>query len=84
MENFSAPESAQELRAAIKVWQYLFKLIVRSRELQRVKEEDMNVTANHIESTFKKDLKALLSSIAQMMSATSPPSIVGTQGETVT
>lgn len=47
--------------------------------MQRIKEEHMNVTANHIETAFKRDIKHLLSAINVMMTATTPPSVVGTQ-----
>lgn len=80
IEGYAQPELAQDLRASIKVWQYLFKFIVASRKMQRVKEEHMNVTANHIERSFKRDLKQLLSAINTMMTAVTPPSVIGTQG----
>jgi dedicator of cytokinesis protein 3 len=37
-------ESGQTLRSAIKVWHYLFKIIVRSREIQRNKDVGLGVT----------------------------------------
>jgi dedicator of cytokinesis protein 3 len=80
VEHYEQAELAQDLRASIKVWPYLFKFIVSSRKMQRAKEEHMNVTANHIEKSFKRDLKNLLSAINVMMAASTPPSVIGTQG----
>lgn len=81
IETHEQSESAQELRSSIKVWSYLFKFILRSRKMQRAKEEHMNVTASHLESAFKRDLKTLLHAINLMMAATTPPSVIGTQGK---
>lgn len=36
-------------------------------------------TAEHLESTFRRELRAHLSEVNRMMSTTSPPSIIGTQ-----
>ena len=74
-------DNASPLRAAIKVWHYIFKFIVRSRELQRAKEAGVGggATAEHLESTFRRDLRSHLSEVNKMMSTTSPPSIIGTQ-----
>lgn len=77
--DYANPVSAQSLRSTTKVWDHLFKIIIRSRQMQRSKEGDMDITANHLESSFKRDLKALLQSINMMMSATNPPSVIGTQ-----
>lgn len=81
LENYDKADIAQDLRASIKVWSYLFKFIVRSRKMQRMKEKDMNVTANHLETAFKGDLKNLLQAINNMMAAVTPPSVIGTQGK---
>jgi dedicator of cytokinesis protein 3 len=80
VENYGKADAAQDLRASIKVWPYLFKLIVKSRALQRAKEGDINITASHIESAFRRDLQLLLKAINSMMRASTPPSIIGTQG----
>ena len=74
-------DNASPLRAALKVWHYIFKFIVRSRELQRAKEAGVGggATAEHLESTFRRDLRSHLSEVNKMMSTTSPPSIIGTQ-----
>jgi dedicator of cytokinesis protein 3 len=81
LANPSAPETASSLRAAFKVWNYVFKFIARSRELQKVKEAGIagGATAEHLESNFRRDLRAHLGEINRMMSTTTPPSIIGTQ-----
>ena len=79
--NPTAPESASHLRAALKVWHYIFKFIARSRELQKAKDPGMGggVTADYLETSFKRELRSHLNAITQMMSSTSPPAIIGTQ-----
>lgn len=79
--NPTSNETASPLRAALKVWHYIFKFIARSRELQKVKEIGMGggATAEHLETTFKRELRSHLSEVTRMMSTSSPPSIIGTQ-----
>ncbi|KAG6854061.1 hypothetical protein C0991_011039 [Blastosporella zonata] len=79
--NPTAAETASPLRAALKVWHYVFKFIARSRELQKAKEIGMggDTTAEHLDTSFKKELKIHLAEVTRMMSTTSPPSIIGTQ-----
>lgn len=76
-------ETSKELRAAIKVWPYIFKFIVRSRENQRGVKEPLGAlggaVSDHFETSFKRDLDALLRSINRLMSTTKPSSIIGTQ-----
>ncbi len=74
-------ENASPLRAALKVWHYIFKFIVRSRELQRAKEAVVGggATAEHLESNFRRDLRSHLAEVNKMMETTTPPSIIGTQ-----
>lgn len=80
LQDPTASETASALRSAIKVWHYIFKFIVRSRELQKAKELGMGgATADHLESTFKRELRAHLSEVNRMMSTTTPPAIIGTQ-----
>ncbi|KAG2015952.1 cytoplasmic protein [Coprinopsis cinerea AmutBmut pab1-1] len=81
LANPASPESATHLRAALKVWHYIFKFIARSRELQKAKELGMGggATAEHLESKFKRELKSHLAEVTRMMSTSSPPSIIGTQ-----
>lgn len=81
LANPTASESAITLRAALKVWHYIFKFIVRSRELQKAKEVGMagGATVEHLEVSFKKELQAHLQEVNRMMSTTTPASIIGTQ-----
>lgn len=73
--------TASPLRAALKVWHYIFKFIVKSRALQKAKEAGVGggATAEHLESTFRRDLRSHLSEVNKMMTTTDPPSIIGTQ-----
>ncbi|KAJ3508883.1 hypothetical protein NLJ89_g5517 [Agrocybe chaxingu] len=79
--NPTAPETASPLRAALKVWHYIFKFIARSRELQKAKEVGMGggATVDYLETTFKRELRSHLSNFTQMMSTSTPASIIGTQ-----
>ena len=81
LTNPTSAETASNLRAALKVWHYIFKFIARSRELQKAKEIGMSggATADYLEATFKRELRSHLSGFTQMMSTSSPPSIIGTQ-----
>ncbi|KAJ7129841.1 C2 domain in Dock180 and Zizimin proteins-domain-containing protein [Mycena crocata] len=81
LANPTSTESASPLRAALKVWHYIFKFIARSRELQKAKEIGMGggATADHLETTFKRELRSHLAEVTRMMASTSPPSIIGTQ-----
>lgn len=81
LSNPVAPENASPLRAALKVWHYVFKFIARSRELQKAKELGMGggATAEHLENNFKRELRSHLHEVTRMMSASSPSSIIGTQ-----
>ncbi|KAG6829556.1 hypothetical protein H0H92_004225 [Tricholoma furcatifolium] len=81
LTNPTSTELASPLRAALKVWHYIVKFIARSRELQKAKEIGIggDTTAEHLDTTFKKELKVHLAEVTRMMSTTSPPSIIGTQ-----
>lgn len=52
----SGEETASPLRAAFKVWHYVFRFIVRARQLQQAHEVGMGVTSEHLESAFKREL----------------------------
>ena len=80
LEDPTANETASALRAALKVWHYIFKFITRSRELQKEKL-GMNggATADHLEASFQKELRAHLAEVNRMMSRSTPASIIGTQ-----
>ncbi|KAK0550096.1 Deoxycytidine kinase 1 [Tilletia horrida] len=75
----SRGETSKDLRASIKVWSYLFKLIVRGREQQRAARSVTDSVGDHVDAKFKSELEALLRSINRLMSASKPASIVGTQ-----
>lgn len=81
LQNPTAHETASSLRSALKVWHYVVKFIVRSRELQEAREVglDGGLTAEHLEATFARELRSHLSEVNRMMSTTSPASIIGTQ-----
>jgi len=81
VSNPTSPETASSLREALKVWDYIFKFIARSRELQKAKEIGMGggATLDYLESNFKRELRSHLSGFTHMMSTSSPPSIIGTQ-----
>jgi len=78
--NPTSEETAPSLRAALKVWHYIFKFIARSREMQKTKEIGMGggATADHLEATFKRELRSHLSEVTRMVSVSSP-AIIGTQ-----
>lgn len=77
----TASESASRLRNALKVWHYVFRFVIRARELQRIKEANVGsgATSEHFEQTFKKELMTHLSEVNKLMSTTRPESIIGTQ-----
>lgn len=79
--NPTSPDTASSLRAALTVWDYIFKFITRSRDLQKAKELAIagGATAEHLESNFKRELRTHLGEINRMLSTTTPPSIIGTQ-----
>ena len=81
LRNPTGTDTASPLRAALKVWHYIFKFITRARELQKSTELGMSggATAEHLETTFKKEVRAHLTEVNRMMATTSPQSIIGTQ-----
>lgn len=81
LTNPTGSETAMALRAALKVWDYIIKFIVRARELQKSKEVGIagGATAEHLETAFKRDLQTHLQEINRMMATTAPASIIGTQ-----
>jgi hypothetical protein len=81
LANPTSNETASPLRAALKVWHYIFKFIARARELQKAKEIGMGsgATAGHLESAFKRELSAHLTEVTRMMAMRTPQSIIGTQ-----
>ncbi|KAF9245029.1 hypothetical protein BU15DRAFT_59190 [Melanogaster broomeanus] len=81
LRNPTGTDTASPLRAALKVWHYIFKFITRARELQKATELGMSggATAEHLELTFKKEIRSHLTEVNRMMATSSPPSIIGTQ-----
>lgn len=75
--NPAAVDKAKELRASIKVWEYLFRFVVRSREAQRRRETEDKRLVN--DAIFKQELRSVLVLIEGMMSPELPSSVVGTQ-----
>ncbi|CDZ98211.1 Signaling protein DOCK180 [Phaffia rhodozyma] len=76
-------KTSQQLRAAIKVWRYIFRLISRSRELQKIQEASMmggtsERLVEHLEMSFKDGLHLLLRDFTDLMKI-DQPSIIGTQ-----
>ncbi|KAI3615340.1 cytoplasmic protein [Moniliophthora roreri] len=76
-----ASESANKLRSAFKVWHYVMKFVVRSRELQKAREAGMGggATAEHFDANFKREVRSHIAEVTRMMSTSSPASIIGTQ-----
>ncbi|KAI8877414.1 hypothetical protein K501DRAFT_260410 [Backusella circina FSU 941] len=66
----SDPSKAKRLRSSMKVWDYLFRFIVRSRQ---------NQSAAQMDDLFQTELEELLRAITQLMSADQPSSMIGTQ-----
>ena len=79
LRNPTGTDTASPLRAALKVWHYIFKFITRARELQKQKEVGSGATSDHLEITFKKEVRAHLVEVNRMMATPSPLSIIGTQ-----
>lgn len=76
-EDPSDSSKAKLLRSSMKVWDYLFRFIVRSRLNQQQKEyEDERAVNNEL---FKKELEKLLGEITSIMSPEHPSSMIGTQ-----
>jgi dedicator of cytokinesis protein 3 len=74
-----ADPEAPTLRAALKVWRWLFQLVVRSREVQRAKDVGMGVTSDHLETQFRKEILSVLTQVNELVAARQPSSIIGTQ-----
>ncbi|KAL7415449.1 hypothetical protein BDY24DRAFT_382988 [Mrakia frigida] len=83
MSGLLADKSSKQLRAAIKVWHYVFRFISRSRDLQKYKDAGMGGTSErlreHLDSSFKSGLALLLRDFNDLMTMTEPSSIIGTQ-----
>ncbi|KAF7726957.1 hypothetical protein EC973_008152 [Apophysomyces ossiformis] len=75
--NPSDSKKAKRLRSSMKVWDYIFRFIVRSREMQKHNEEDGERSLRDI--MFKEELQQLVSLITHMMSPDQPSAMIGTQ-----
>ncbi|KAG9050696.1 hypothetical protein FS837_003034 [Tulasnella sp. UAMH 9824] len=79
LANPADQHTASPLRAAIKVWHYIFKFIIRARELQKQREVGINTTSEHLDASFKREIQAHLNEVNKLMSESSAPALVGTQ-----
>ncbi|CAO3611450.1 unnamed protein product [Cunninghamella blakesleeana] len=75
--NPSDPRKAKQLRSSIKVWEYLFKFIVRSREFQRNNEEMGESELREL--MYKEDLQQFLLLLINIMAPEQPSAMIGTQ-----
>lgn len=80
--NPTTAENAQSLRSSIKVWGYLLRFIVKSRELQRAKDlaapASVGLMSEAIDAKFKSDISSILGRITGLMSMNSS-AVIGTQ-----
>lgn len=82
LQDPSQAATSKDLRASIKVWPYLFRFIVQSRENQKVSAScqiGAGAVNEHLEASFKHDLRQVLTGINRLMSTTKPSAIIGTQ-----
>lgn len=73
----SDASKAKLLRSSMKVWDYLFRFIVRSRLNQQQKEHQEERAVN--DQVFKEELDKLLQEITSIMDPEHPTSMIGTQ-----
>ncbi|OZJ06955.1 hypothetical protein BZG36_00047 [Bifiguratus adelaidae] len=66
-----------EFRAALKVWNSVFSLIVHSREIIRLSEDEDRKIVN--EALFKQDIKDVLKIVHSFLDESMPMSAIGTQ-----
>ncbi|KAI8980817.1 hypothetical protein BDB01DRAFT_851559 [Pilobolus umbonatus] len=76
-QNAADPAKAKLLRSSIKVWDYLFRFIVRSRLCQQQGESEEESSAEG--AAFREDLQDVLDQIIQIMKPDQPSSMIGTQ-----
>lgn len=75
--NPSEPRKAKRLRSSMKVWEYMFRFMVRSRAMQQQREEEGERGLRDI--MFQEELQQLLDLIGAMMSPDQPSVMIGTQ-----
>ncbi|KAI8336596.1 hypothetical protein BC941DRAFT_427545 [Chlamydoabsidia padenii] len=68
---------AKRLRSSIKVWEYLFRFIERSREMQRSNEDQGEHELREL--MYKEDLQQFFDLATNMMRPDQPNSMIGTQ-----
>jgi len=68
----------KEYRALLKVWHLFFRFVIRSRELDRARGIGLDAISAHIEADFRRQTKAILGEINNLMRSTDKGSI-GTQ-----
>ncbi|KAH8549128.1 hypothetical protein BGW37DRAFT_121469 [Umbelopsis sp. PMI_123] len=68
---------AKKLRSSMKVWEYLFRFIVRSREAARHTEEESERMLRDM--MFKEELQQLMKMINGIMNPDLPSSMIGSQ-----
>ncbi|KAI8364106.1 hypothetical protein BD560DRAFT_436932 [Blakeslea trispora] len=76
-QNPGDSSKAKLLRSSIKVWDYLFRFIVRSRLNQQLKEDEDERIKN--DAMFKKELESVFSAITSIMGSNQPSAMIGTQ-----
>ncbi|OBZ90658.1 Dedicator of cytokinesis protein 3 [Choanephora cucurbitarum] len=76
-ENPGDSAKAKLLRSSIKVWDYLFRFIVRSRLNQQFQEnENKRIKSNAL---FKRELENVFNAITSIMGPNQPNAMIGTQ-----
>lgn len=75
--NASEPKNAKRLRSSMKVWEYLFRFVVRSREMQQLTEDEGERSLRDI--MFKEEIQQLLDMINAMVGPDQPSFMIGTQ-----
>lgn len=78
MRNVMSQPSTKEYRGFLKVWYLFFRLIVRSRELDRARGIGLDATSAHIEADFQRQTKVILAEINNLMKS-DDKGLIGTQ-----
>jgi dedicator of cytokinesis protein 3 len=79
LTNTTDAKAAKRLRATMKVWRPLARILVRAREQQKSKEVKLGINTSHTETSFKDEILALFRHLQQMMHVSQPAPIIGTQ-----
>jgi dedicator of cytokinesis protein 3 len=78
MKHVMSDPGSKDYRAFLKVWHVVFRLIIRSRQLDRSRGVGSDTTSAHIEADFKRQMKAVLGDINALMRSTDK-GLIGTQ-----